>query len=140
MIDTEKVCVECLASRSVEDFPSRGHGKTRPQCTPCFRSHANSKRRKEREHIEIAELPLVVTWLSGEESNWVEMMMQILNAQDLLPKQEADFGEEFIDLPALLKTEDRIARLVATEIRNEKDSHLSESFNRRTSEGGGRFD
>lgn len=140
MTDLEKVCLNCMATRPIEEFPSRGSGKTRTQCAPCFRNHANSKRRKPKEHKDIGDLPMTIEWVSSEEVGWLGMMIQILAEKDLLPNAADHVCEEFIDLQALLKSENRIARLVDTEIRNEKDRHLSESFNRRASESGRRLD
>ncbi|MBI2603499.1 MAG: hypothetical protein HYW48_10640 [Deltaproteobacteria bacterium] len=67
-------------------------------------------------------------------------MLQILTDKKFLVISDASSGDELIDLKVLLKTENRIAKLVEKEMESEKGSHLSPRFDRRASEGRRRLD
>lgn len=134
MTHAEKICVDCMVAYSIGNFPLRENGKTRARCTPCFRNYANTKRRKERELINIAELPVVLSLVAIGQESWINVIAQILIDEKFLcfPKEVAQ--EELISLKALLKSHDPIANLVEEERENEKDSNISPCFDRRTSQ------
>jgi hypothetical protein len=130
-----KVCVGCMITRLVGDFPSREGGKKRARCTPCFRQYANSKRRKEKETKDIADLPVTIAFVSGGLESFVDVVAQILTDEKFLVIPETDLSDEPIDLKALLKTDANIDKLVEKEIENEKDRYLSTCLDGRTSQG-----